>query len=179
MEDKLLILRFKRGSTDALCRIYERYEGIMLTVAAGLLDDVNAAQDAVHDVFVAFAQSPERLRLAGSLRSYLTTCVANLARDRLRAGRRQAASSQEVEPQTDEQTMPLSRVIQDEELRRLAEAFATLPYEQREVLVLHLKGDLTFREVARLQGVSINTVPSRYRYGIDKLRSMLNGEVEE
>jgi RNA polymerase sigma-70 factor (ECF subfamily) len=105
--------------------------------------------------------------------------VANLARDRLRAGRRQAASSQEVEPQTDEQTMPLSRVIQDEELRRLAEAFATLPYEQREVLVLHLKGDLTFREVARLQGVSINTVPSRYRYGIDKLRSMLNGEVEE
>jgi RNA polymerase sigma-70 factor (ECF subfamily) len=179
MEDKLLILRFKRGSTDALCRIYEKYEGIMLTVAAGLLDDVNAAQDAVHDVFVAFAQSPERLRLAGSLRSYLTTCVANLARDRLRAGRRQAASSQEVEPQTDEQTMPLSRVIQDEELRRLAEAFATLPYEQREVLVLHLKGDLTFREVARLQGVSINTVQSRYRYGIDKLRSMLNGEVEE
>jgi RNA polymerase sigma-70 factor (ECF subfamily) len=179
MEDKLLILRFKRGSTDALCRIYEKYEGIMLTVAAGLLDDVNAAQDAVHDVFVAFAQSPERLRLAGSLRSYLTTCVANLARDRLRAGKRQAASSQEVEPQADEQTMPLSRVIRDEELKQLAEALATLPYEQREVLVLHLKGDLTFRVIARLQGVSINTVQSRYRYGIDKLRSMLNGEVEE
>jgi RNA polymerase sigma-70 factor (ECF subfamily) len=151
----------------------------MLTVAAGLLDDVNAAQDAVHDVFVAFAQSPERLRLAGSLRSYLTTCVANLARDRLRAGKRQAASSQEVEPQADEQTMPLSRVIRDEELKQLAEALATLPYEQREVLVLHLKGDLTFRVIARLQGVSINTVQSRYRYGIDKLRSMLNGEVEE
>ena len=48
----------------------------MLTVAAGLLGDVNAAQDTVHDVFVAFAQSPERLRLAGSLRSCLTTCVA-------------------------------------------------------------------------------------------------------
>jgi DNA-directed RNA polymerase specialized sigma24 family protein len=86
MEDKLLILRFKRGSTDALCRIYEKYEGIMLTVAAGLLNDVNGAQDAVHDVFVSLAQSPERLRLTGSLRSYLTTCVANLARDRLRAG---------------------------------------------------------------------------------------------
>ena len=77
MEDKWLILRFKAGSTEALCRIYEKYEGVMLTVAAGLLNDVNAAQDAVHDVFVAFAQSPERLGLAGSLRSYLTTCVAN------------------------------------------------------------------------------------------------------
>ncbi len=179
MEDKLLILRFKRGSSEALCRIYEKYEGIMLTVAAGLLNNMSAAEDAVHDVFVAFAQSPERLRLAGSLRSYLTTCVANLARDRLRANRRQPANPPEAEPQTEEQALPLSRAIHDEELRQLAEALVTLPFEQREVLVLHLKGDLTFREIAEVQGTSINTVQSRYRYGIDKLRSLLNGEVEE
>ncbi len=178
MEDKLLILRFKHGSTDALCRIYEKYEGIMLAVAAGLLNNVSAAEDAVHDVFVAFAQSPERLRLTGSLRSYLTTCVANLARDRLRANKRQSVSAPEAEPQDDERMMPLSRAIHNEELRQLADALATLPYEQREVLVLHLKGDMTFREIARVQDASINTVQSRYRYGIDKLRSMLNGEVE-
>lgn len=179
MEDKILILRFKRGSTDALCRIYRKYEGVMLTVAAGLLGDVNAAQDAVHDVFVAFAQSPERLRLAGSLKSYLTTCVANLARDRLRAARCHTMVPQDQEPQADEQTMPLSRAIQDEELSRLADALAMLPYEQREVVVLHLKGDLAFREIAAVQGTSLNTVQSRYRYGIDKLRSLLNGEVQE
>ena len=179
IEDKLLILRFKRGSAEALCRIYEKYEGIMLMVAAGLLNDVPAAQDAVHDVFVALAESPERLRLGGSLHSYLTTCVANLARDRLRARRRQATDPQEAEPQVDEHTLPLSRAIGDEQLRQLADALAMLPYEQREVLVLHLKGDLTFRAIAGIQGVSINTVQSRYRYGIDRLRSMLNGEVEE
>jgi RNA polymerase sigma-70 factor (ECF subfamily) len=179
MEDKLLILRFRRGSTDALCRMYEKYEGVMLTVAAGLLNDVNAAQDAVHDVFVALAQSPERLRLAGSLRSYLTTCVANLARDRLRANKRRAASPPEFESQAEERTMPLSRAIHDEEVRRLADALATLPYEQREVVVLHLKGDLTFRAIAAVQGTSLNTIQSRYRYGIDKLRSLLNGEVEQ
>jgi len=179
MEDKLLILRFKHGSTEALCRIYEKYESVMLTVAAGLLNDVNAAQDAVHDVFVSLAQSPERLRLAGSLRSYLTTCVANLARDRLRAGRRVLSDGQMPESQADERTMPLGQAIRDEELRQLAEALATLPYEQREVVVLHVKGDLTFREIAGIQGVSINTIQSRYRYGIDKLRCMLNGEMEE
>jgi RNA polymerase sigma-70 factor (ECF subfamily) len=100
------------------------------------------------------------------------------SRTRSVAGR-QAAGSLEAEPQTDEQTMPLSRVIRDEELKQLAEALATLPYEQREVVVLHLKGDLTFRAIAKVQDASINTVQSRYRYGIDKLRSMLNGEVEE
>lgn len=178
MEDKILILRFKHGSTDALCRIYRKYEDTMLTVAAGLLGDVNAAQDAVHDVFVAFAQSPERLRLSGSLKSYLTTCVANLARDRLRAARRHALSPQDAEPQADERTMPLSRAIEDEELCRLADALATLPYEQREAVILHLKADMTFEAIARARGLSINTVQSRYRYGIEKLRSMLNGEVE-
>lgn len=178
MEDKWLILRFKAGSTEALCRIYEKYEGVMLTVAAGLLNDVNAAQDAVHDVFVALAQSPERLRLAGSLRSYLTTCVANRARDRLRARKCQATGPQELDPEADEQTVPLSRAIHEEQLRRLAEALAMLPYDQREVIVLHLKGDLTFRAIAAIQNTSINTVQSRYRYGIDKLRSLLNGEVE-
>ncbi len=179
MEDKLLILRFKRGSTDALCRIYQKYEGVMLTVAAGLLGDVNAAQDVVHDVFVAFAQSPGRLRLAGSLRSYLTTCVANLARDRLRARRRAPESLEEAEPETESHSLPLALVIQDEELARLADAMATLPYEQREAILLRVKGDLSFRAVAGIQGVSINTVQSRYRYGIDKLRSLLNGEVDK
>jgi len=151
----------------------------MLTVAASLLNDVNAAQDAVHDVFVAFAQSPQRFRCTGSLRSYLTACVANRARDRLRAAKIRSTSPPENRPEADEQTMPLARIIHDEELRRLAEALAKLPYEQREAVVLHLKGDLTFREIAVMQGMSINTVRSRYRYGIDSLRSMLNGEVEE
>jgi RNA polymerase sigma-70 factor, ECF subfamily len=178
MEDKLLILRFRRGSTEALCRIYEKYEGPMLTVAAGLLNSRQAAGDVVHDVFVSLAQSPEKLRLAGSLKSYLTTCVANRARDGLRAVRRRAMLSQDAEPQADERTLPLSQAIHDEELRQLADGLATLPYEQREVLVLHLKGDLTFREIAALQSESMSAVQSRYRYGIDKLRSLLNGEVE-
>jgi len=51
MEDKWLILRFKRGSTDALCRIYEKYEWAMLAVAFGLLNDHSAAEDVVHDAF--------------------------------------------------------------------------------------------------------------------------------
>ena len=138
MEDKLLILRFRRGSAEALCRIYKKYEGSMLTVAAGLLNSRAAAEDVVHDVFVSLAQAPERLRLAGSLKSYLTTCVANRARDGLRAARRQTMLPQDTEPQADERTLPLSQAVHGEELRRLADALATLPYEQREVLVLHL-----------------------------------------
>ncbi|MEA3226372.1 MAG: sigma factor-like helix-turn-helix DNA-binding protein, partial [Planctomycetota bacterium] len=51
------------------------------------------------------------------------------------------------------------------------------PYEQREVLILHSYSGMKFRTIAKQQGVSINTAQGRYRYALDKLRSILNGEV--
>jgi DNA-directed RNA polymerase specialized sigma24 family protein len=54
IEDKLLIWRFKRGSSDALCRIYKKYKDNLLRLAAALLNDTSAAEDVVHDFFVYF-----------------------------------------------------------------------------------------------------------------------------
>ncbi len=68
-------------------------------------------------------------------------------------------------------------IVADERATRLNDALAELPYEQREVVVLHLQADMKFRDIAKSQGVTINTVQSRYRYGLDKLRSLLDGEV--
>ena len=53
-----------------------------------------------------------------------------------------------------------------------------LPYEQQEVILLHIRGGLTFKVIAGHQGVSINTVQGRYRYGLDRLRSIMNGKVQ-
>jgi RNA polymerase sigma-70 factor (ECF subfamily) len=52
-----------------------------------------------------------------------------------------------------------------------------LPYEQREAVVLKVKQNMTLKEIAKLQGVSISTVHGRYRYGLDKLRALLDGEI--
>jgi len=46
-------------------------------------------------------------------------------------------------------------------------------------LMLHLHGQMTFRAIAKARQISTNTAKSRYRYGIDKLRSILNGEVSQ
>ena len=68
IEDKLLVWKFKHGSNDALCRIYEKYKDNLLRLASGLLNDRTAAEDIVHDCFVAFAQSAEKVKLSGSLK---------------------------------------------------------------------------------------------------------------
>jgi RNA polymerase sigma-70 factor (ECF subfamily) len=72
---------------------------------------------------------------------------------------------------------PEQNITEGEELVRLRQAISQLPYEQREAVVLHLKGGMKFRELAKLQGVSIGTIHGRYRYGLNKLRSLLNSEV--
>ena len=179
IEDRLLIWKFKYGSRDALARIYEKYESDLLTLAANLLPDA-AAQDVVQDVFISFVQSAERFQLRTSIKSYLATCVANRARDLIRKKHRQrTVPADEAEQIPSDVNEPVQLVIHSEELGRLSQAMGVLPYEQREAIVLHLHGDLKFRQIAELQKVSIKTVQSRYRYGLDKLRSILDGEVKK
>jgi RNA polymerase sigma-70 factor (ECF subfamily) len=61
----------------------------------------------------------------------------------------------------------------------LTNALAEIPYEQREVIMLHLKGGLKFRQIARVQQTSVSTVHGRYRYGLKKLRTILDGKLEK
>lgn len=178
LEDMLLVWKFKAGDSEALGRIYDKYRKRLLRTAAGLLTRADAAEDVVHDLFLWLARSPEKVRLRGNLRSFLVTCVANRARNANKAGRtRVAARLDDAGPVVCEGPRPERWLIAGEQLQRLNGALAELPYEQREVIVLHLQGGMTFREIAKEQGASINTALSRYRYGLDKLRSLLNGEV--
>jgi RNA polymerase sigma-70 factor (ECF subfamily) len=180
LEDKLLIWKLRSGDGAALTRIYEKYKNDLLRMASGLSTRTSVAEDIVHDVFVSLAQSPEQLKLSGNLKAYLATCVANRVRNSNRAGRRrETAALDESEPGTPDSQRPDRWIIRNEEMDRLNNAMAQLPYPQREVVLLHVQGGMKFRAIAKSQNASINTVQSRYRHGLDKLRSVLDGEVEE
>jgi RNA polymerase sigma factor (sigma-70 family) len=177
MEDKLLVLRCKRGSREALARIYQKYKADLLLLAMALLNDRSAAEDAVHDVFVSFVRGLDGFRLTGSLKGFLLTCVANHARNCNKAERRRSragtGTGELAAPYADG---PLESLACNEQVQRLSGAIAELPFEQREVVMLHLQGAMTFSAIGKARGVSSNTAKSRYRYGLDKLRLLLNGE---
>lgn len=179
IEDRLLIWKFKLGSKDALHRIYDKYAGFLLTLATALLNDVNTAEDVVHDFFVSFAQSGEKLRLHGNFKWYLATCVTNRARDIIRARKLKTVALDEADSIYSNANEPKSAAVCNEELQQLSLAMKQLPSEQREAVLLHTKGEMKFRQIAKLQNVSIKTVQSRYRYGLDKLRLLLNSETEK
>jgi RNA polymerase sigma factor (sigma-70 family) len=78
----------------------------------------------------------------------------------------------------DEKTRcPDHAAIVADDTARVGRALRELPDDQCEVIVLHLQGGLTFKAIAEALGVSINTVQSRYRYGVEKLRILLKGEL--
>jgi RNA polymerase sigma-70 factor (ECF subfamily) len=180
MEDRILLWKFKRGSRKALQRVYEKYRTDLLKLAVSLVTDVNTAEDVVQDVFVSFAQSAQKIGLAGDLRKYLVTCVANRIRNRRRDRQRhEAIGLNGADGLVCGSRRPEQWVMLNEELQSLSRALAQIPYEQREVVSLYAQGDLTFRQIAAIQNASINTVQGRYRYGIQKLRSILNSELEK
>lgn len=177
LEDKLLLWKLKHGSREALERIYEKYEHFLITVAVALSNNIEVAEDVVHDVFVSFVGSADKLKVHGNLKAYLAICVANRTRDRLRRKQREpTALDEDIQSTTMD---PEQWAIQQEEALELNRAMSQLPFDQKEVIVLHLHGNMKFTRIATLRGASVNTIRSQYRYGLNKLRSLLNGRVTE
>lgn len=177
IDEKILVWRFNRGSKDALKMIYEKYKDDLLGLAITLLRDRSLAEDVVHDVFVSFAGTTGAFQLSGTLKGYLSTCVANTARDRNRSRSRRDVGLEATEAMNCASDDPVEQAIDSEQSGRLMRLLGLIAYEQREVIVLHLHQGMRFKEIAEALDISINTAQSRYRYGLEKLRSIISSMV--
>jgi RNA polymerase sigma-70 factor (ECF subfamily) len=179
-EDTLLKAGFNRGDGQTIRRIYQKYKDDLLRLAVALFNDEDMAADVLNDSFIALAESMGKVRIRGNLKSYLTTCLVNRARNVHRAAQRRKTAPLEQTANVKSDAMgPAQSAALKEEYQQLQDAMAKLPWPQRETIILHLQNDMRFREIAGLQNVSVNTAKSRYRCGLDKLRSLLNSEVKE
>ena len=179
LEDKLLIRKLKHGRQDALCRIYEKYRDDLLRIAAGLLSEKSDAEDVVHEVFLTFIKNISQFTLTGSLKGYLATCTVNGVRNiHRRNSRHKSVGLDTIQPPASALKRPDEWIVIDEAFEQFRNAMTELPYEQREVITLRIQGDMKFSTIAAMQNTSVKTVISRYRYGISKLRTLLNGEVQ-
>jgi RNA polymerase sigma factor (sigma-70 family) len=179
LEDTLLRHKFNRGDKRVLPRIYEKYKHQLVTLATALLYDKSKAEDAVHDVFVTLLEPHRQLKINRTLKGYLAAAVANRARTKNRFSvNHQTVDGTQLETSASKNSGPDLNAVFGEQKRFLMNAMAQLPYEQREVILLKIYFGLKFRAIAETQNVSINTILGRYRYGLEKLRSILNGELK-
>jgi RNA polymerase sigma-70 factor (ECF subfamily) len=178
LQDKRLTWRLQRGDVDALRLVYDKYKLDLLKLAILLTGDIHHSEDVVQDIFLNLAESFDRISDHGNLKNFLITCLMNRLRTLRRDGRRhQTAPLDEAAMQTSRASSPDQWAVVNEQMQQISEAMSELPVEQREVVTLRFEAGLGFPQIARIQNASINTVQGRYRYGMDKLRALLNSEV--
>lgn len=160
------------GGTDGWDRdpgaLYERLGPSLHRYAVMILANAAEAEDAVHQVFAALVRrgtvgldAPE---------SYLRTAIRNECFSQLRRRQADAAGATTLlEPVAPGHDRPDERLALESALRGI-------PPDQREVVHLKIFEGLTFQEIATLTSESINTVASRYRYAMQKLRATLAPE---
>ena len=174
--EEALVGRLRAGECEALEQAYRNYKADVLALVVAILGRQDGALDILHDVFVSLARNAPNLAPDTNLKGYLLTAGANRARSQLS---KRSSKLLQLEP-TNELECHLaddpSDIASDkEEGERLWEAVASLPDEQRIAVALRIYGGMTSREIAARDGVSVNTVESRYRYGLEKIRQQFLG----
>jgi RNA polymerase sigma-70 factor, ECF subfamily len=150
---------------DRIGEVYDRFGPGLYRYALMILADPGTAADVVQQVFVGLIRARSTV---DSDERYLRRAVRNECFSALRRRRRdpEHADGPLLESISDRDDRPDERVA-------IEQAMRALPAEQREVVHLKVYEGLTFQEIADLSGESKNTIASRYRYAIDKLREQL------
>lgn len=145
--------------------LYGQLGPALVLFALSISGDRARAQDAVHQVFLKMIERPN-LGGVADMKAYLFTCVRNAILNDAKTRQRSVALDEEVawfEPPHRDYAAELN-------LRR---ALYLLPDDQREVVVLHVWGELTFLQIAEVLRISSNTAASRYRYALSRLRESM------
>lgn len=157
------------GDLNALGSIYDHAGTRLLRYALFLVKDRTEADDIVQATMLKLARNPKKLVRSKHPVAYLFRILRNEAYTILY--RRKPFEHCDVLPLIPARTSLQSDTWEITEA--VHEALAELPAIQAEVITLHLWENLTFREVSEITNESINTVASRYRYGIEKLSKTL------
>ncbi len=158
--------------------LFRAHRDVAYRVAYRLLGNESDALDAVQDGFVNVLTHMGRFRAQSSFRTWLLRIVSNAAIDigrgrKRRDNRYRGSQTDDLLPVPDS-CEPVDFGLERADLRKqLNLALAELPEAQRQTFVLHVDGELSYREVAEVLGISIGTVMSRLFYARLKLREAL------
>ncbi len=158
---------------DDLERVYDALAPTLYRYALMILADPSGAEDAVQQAFIKYARARPGAGGVKHPAGYLRIAARNECRRILkRRGTRRETGLESAQLLEAASTPPPDA----DERRALEGALRRLPAEQREVVHLKVYEGLTFQQIADSVGLSINTIASRYRYALDRLRQALTSD---
>ncbi len=160
-------------------RLYDAHADALYAFGLSVTRDGADTRDLLQDLFVKLARNPGLLEGVRDERGFLLRLLHNAAIDLFRRRRTRLSVTEPLEAEPPGIFAPAPDP--DEEAFRAAVggAMGDLPADQRAVVHLKLWEGLTFEAISALLEIPLNTAASRYRYGLDKLRSRLRPLYEE
>jgi RNA polymerase sigma-70 factor (ECF subfamily) len=173
--DEELEARWKAGSAPAFAVLFERYHQRVYAFTLRLTRNTHTAEDIAQRAFLNIYKKPPPGTGRASFKSLIFTVARNEALNEIkRLGRRKAAALEQVREEADDkQPAPEEKVDAGDEAGRVQAALATLPDDEREIVVLREVEGLTFREVTEVTGLSRDAIRWRLARGLERLRDAL------
>lgn len=165
-EDQL-IRQCKAGEQDALDELIRMYYPDILRYCLWHAPDRQSAEDATHETFIKMIRHFQSYTHRGHFRAFLYRIAANTCID---MQRNKWASTASLPEGLMIEERGYREADADADFQRLV---ASLPLEQRELVILRFAQQLTLREIAEVTGLPLRTVQSRLRAALKKLKSSL------
>ena len=180
MDEQRLIEAASRGDLPAFNQLVMAYQSMAYNLAFRILGTADAAEDATQEAFIKAFRNLGQYR-GGSFKAWLLRIVTNACYDALRQVQRRPTSSLDdlsTDPEYTGQLIDPIETPSDFALRQelselIQQGIASLPIEQRTVLVLSDVDGLSYEEIAQVMDSSLGTVKSRLSRARAKLRDFL------
>ncbi|WP_372013311.1 RNA polymerase sigma factor [Pseudoxanthomonas sp. 10H] len=171
------MLAWAGGDAAAFEALYARHRGPLYRFILGQLRDRPLAEELYQDVWQRVIAARAGWKPEAAFSTWLYRIAHNRLNDHWRAQRHRPPAPVDADLRTAALADPddPERLADADEARgRLQQALDELPEEQREAVLLRLQQELSLEEIGRITGVGRETVKSRLRYALDKLRARLN-----
>lgn len=181
IRDEQLVEAVAQGDRQAFEKLYDRYAPVVFGLALKMLGDREVAEEAVQEIFWRVWQRAKSFDRNRAFAPWLFGIAHNYCIDELR---RRRARPQPVYEDDDHPVLSTiadsadvsEAALQSEQRRVVLDALRELPAEQRQALELAYFGGLTQQEIATRLGNPLGTIKTRMRLGLQKLRSILQGQ---
>lgn len=165
----ILLQKIALGDKNAFRQFYEATKADVYSLALSFLKNTQDAEDIMQTVYIKVYDSARDYKPQGKPMAWVLTITKNLCYSKLRSVLRRGEFSDEVRYDTS------SHDVDTEEKLLLEYCLKSLNDDERNIIVLHAVSGLKHREIAKLLGLPIGTVLSKYQRGLKKIKTFLQG----
>ena len=182
--DAALMLRVKRGDRAAFTALVEKYKQPVVNFVCRSLRDEAESEDLAQNVFLQVYKSRARYERTAKFSTWLFTIARNLCLNEIRRRSRHPAESlEETHAENEDQPqrqyedkkvfLPVENVLHGELARKIEEALADLPENQRTAILFCRQDELSYEEIAKILGCSLSATKSLIHRGRETLKEKL------